>query len=125
MTAAARWARAHYGDKSVEVTATGPRTSTVALVAGAIDADAVGAVTVRGAFGSLKQLIEENRSVEQMPEQFSFGLLEAFDLKHIAALVAPRPVHFAEPGSRVKAEMAGLKAWYATLGGAHDPLSSN
>ncbi len=41
---------------------------------------------------SLKDLIEQGQSFEQSPELFCFGLLEAFDLPQIEALVAPRPV---------------------------------
>jgi hypothetical protein len=57
-----------------------------------------------------------------MPDLFCFGLLEAVDLKQLAALAAPRPVRFVAPSERVKKEMAGLKAWYATLGTDWDPL---
>ncbi len=34
----------------------------------------------------------QNRKFEQMPELFCFGLLEAFDIEQLRALVAPRPV---------------------------------
>jgi len=45
-----------------------------------------------------------------------FGLLEAADVLQLAAVCAPRPVKFAAPSERAKAELAGLKAWYETWG---------
>jgi len=43
-------------------------------------------------------------------------LLESFDVKHLAALVAPRPVRFPTISDRAKAELQDLPAWYGTLG---------
>ena len=65
-------------------------------------------------------MLEQNRSVDQMPEMFCFGLLEALDVKQLTALVAPRPVTLPDASARAKTELAGLKAWYATLGGDFD-----
>ena len=61
-------------------------------------------------------------TVRQKPELFCFGLLECCDVKQLAALVAPRPVRFVEPGQRVKDELGGLGAWYRMLGAEFDPL---
>ena len=44
------------------------------------------------ALGSLKDIIEKNRGVNQWPELFCFGLLQEFDVKQLTALVAPWPV---------------------------------
>jgi hypothetical protein len=52
---------------------------------------------------------------------FCFGLLEAFDVKQLAALCAPRPVAFRGAGKRTKAELGGLKAWYVLLGRDYEP----
>jgi hypothetical protein len=57
-----------------------------------------------------------------MAEQFCFGMLEAFDIKHLTALVAPRPVLFHKPGTRARSELAGLKKWYGMLGKELEPL---
>ncbi len=121
VTAAARWGAAEYKGP-VAVVAVGPRASLFALVAAALETKAIRGVELHGSRGSLKEVLEQNLSVEQMPEQFCFGLLEALDVKQMAALVAPRPLRFGQPSKRVKEEMAGLKTWYATLGGDGDPL---
>jgi hypothetical protein len=68
-------------------------------------------------------VIEQNRSVDQMPEMFCFGLLEAADVKQLAALVAPRPLRLPGASDRAKKELSDLKAWYAVLGRQLDPLA--
>lgn len=115
----ARWA-----DKGSPVTviADGPRSSVIALAAAALEEKAIGRVEVISPLGSLKELIEENRTLEQSPELFCFGLLERFDVKHLAALVAPRPVVIRQPSPRAKAEFATLATWYQRLASDHDPL---
>jgi hypothetical protein len=62
--------------------------------------------------------------VDQSPELFCFGLLERFDVKQIASLVAPRPVVVRKPEERARREFADLKAWYQTLGRDHNPISA-
>ena len=53
---------------------------------------AIARLELHHAFPSLKAVIEQNHTFEQMPEMFCFGLLEAFDMEQLMALVAPRPV---------------------------------
>jgi hypothetical protein len=122
VAAVARWASD--GGKPVPVTvgAVGPRTSLIALTAAGLEEAAIGKVELQGSLGSLKQVVETNGVITAAPEQFCFGLLEAFDVKQMTALVAPRPVVFATPSDRVKTELAGLKAWYAILDKEFDPL---
>src|SRR5688500_2262016 len=115
LAAVAGWAKTSHG-QPVMLVAAGPRCSTVALAAAALEPDAVGGAELRGAMGSLKELLEQSRSVEEMPEMCCFGLLESFDVQQTAALVAPRPVRFVEPSDRAKSELAALKAWYMLLG---------
>lgn len=123
LSAVARWARGPDGSLPVLVAATGPRSSTAALVAAALEPDAIGKVEVLGALGSLKQIIEENRTVNQWPEMFCFGLLESFDVPQIVALTAPRPVVFREPSARVQKELTPMKGWYELLGKPFDPIA--
>jgi hypothetical protein len=49
-------------------------------------------VELHDAFPSLKSVIEQNHSFEEMPELFCFGLLEAFDLEQLKALATARLV---------------------------------
>src|SRR5207249_1875994 len=121
VAAVARWASAEKLGP-VTVVAVGPRSSTFALVAAALEPKAIGRLELHGSLGSLQEVIEQNRTVEQLPEMFCFGLLEAFDVKQLAALAAPRPVRFVEPSPRVNAELSGLSDWYRTVGAEFDPL---
>lgn len=116
LAATARWAQSQFKESPITLHALGPRSSTFALIAAALETNAIAAVHLNGAMGSLKEIIETNDSVNRRPELFCFGLLEAFDIKQIAALAAPRPVRFVNASERVKAEMAGLTAWYQLFG---------
>lgn len=122
LAAVARWAKQQYNCPVMLVSA-GRRASMVVLAAAALDERAVDEVELHGSLGSLKELIEENASYAQAPESFCFGLLEAFDVKQIAALTAPRPVRFVGPSDRAKKEIAGLRAFYQLLGSSFDPLT--
>jgi len=143
----ARHARPPENAGPVRVVAIGPRSCLIALVAASMEeqligpatpaqrarnlaglagpAWAIGRLELQGCLGSLKEIIEQNWSVEKAPEVFCFGLLKEADLKQLIALVAPRPVVIREPSDRAKQEFAGLKAWYATLGVEFDPLDAS
>jgi hypothetical protein len=121
--AVARWAADELKRGPVTVASAGPRSSAIVLVAAGLEERAIARVELSGSHGSLKEVIEQNATVEQMPELFCFGLLEAFDVNQLVALCAPRPVRFREPSARVRSEVAGLKGWYATLGTDFDPLA--
>lgn len=90
IAAAARWARERHGGP-VEVHAVGPRTSLAALIAGALETEAIAGLRLEESFHSLREIIEHDLGANQTPELFCFGLLEAFDIQQIAALNAPRP----------------------------------
>ena len=47
---------------------------------------------MNGALASLRELIEHDKAVEDLPELFPFALLKEFDVRDIAALVSPRAV---------------------------------
>lgn len=96
LAAVARWARQRHG-ASVEIHAVGPRTSLAALIAAAVETDAISGARLQESFSSLRQILDLDLGVNQAPELFCFGLLEAFDVPQIAALVAPRPVEFVKP----------------------------
>jgi len=92
VAAIARWAAAQRGDNPVTLVAVGPRSSLFALVAAGLEEKAIDRVELHGALQSLKEVIRQNWTVSQRPELFCFGLLEAFDVAQLKALVAPRPV---------------------------------
>jgi hypothetical protein len=123
LAAVARWAQAEHKAGPVQVVAVGPRLSLIALAAAGLEEKAIAGLELQGARGSLKEVIEQNRTVDQMPEVFCFGLLEALDVKQFVALAAPRPVVFVDPDARAKKELAGLKRWYTLLGRDFDPLA--
>jgi predicted amidohydrolase/dienelactone hydrolase len=122
VVACARWLLAEHPGNPPSMVALGPRASTVALVAAVLEDKAISRLELHDCLGSLKEVIEQNRRVDEMPEMFCFGLLEAFDIKHLAALAAPRPVVFVNASPRVRAEMKGLDAWYAALGSRFEPV---
>jgi dienelactone hydrolase len=92
LMAAARWLAGRHGHQPVTLVAVGPRSTVSALVAAGLEVKAIGGVELHGALASLKEVIRRNATVVEMPELFCFGLLEAFDIEQLAALVAPRPV---------------------------------
>ncbi|RUL83891.1 alpha/beta hydrolase family protein [Tautonia sociabilis] len=92
LLASCRAFRPEGSEEPVSVEAIGPRTGVIALIASAIDPEAVGGLTLHQPMTSLKEIVEEGRPFQQSPELFCFGLLESFDLPQIEELVAPRPV---------------------------------
>jgi len=93
LAAIARWARERYKEP-LALVSSGPRSSIAALVAASLEERAIDEVQLQGSLGSLKEILEANWTYAQAPELFCFGLLERFDVKQLAALVAPRPVKF-------------------------------
>ncbi|MDX1978815.1 MAG: ectonucleotide pyrophosphatase/phosphodiesterase, partial [Bryobacteraceae bacterium] len=93
-------ATAKSANTPVRIEAHGRRTSFIALLAAAIETQAINGVRLYNAMTSLKQLIDEGIRVDQQPEMFCFGLLEVADIPQIAQLVAPRPVETATAQGR-------------------------
>ncbi len=75
LAAVALWSRTQFKTESVQIVAKGPRSSLFTLVAAAIEEQAIGDVTLHGAFASLKDIITDNMTVNTTPELFCFGLL--------------------------------------------------
>jgi len=123
VAAVAHWSVAEH-KRPVTLVACGPRSSTFALVAAALEPNVIGAVELHNPLGSLKEVIEASWAVNEKPELFCFGLLEAFDVKHVAALVAPRPLVLVDAGERARAELGDLDAWCRMLDGRLEFTSS-
>jgi hypothetical protein len=87
VVAVARWLREERKVGPVELEAVGRRSSLFTLIAAALD-EGRGNEPVRtiGAFGSLKEIINENMKIDDAPELFCFGLLEAFDVEQLKAI---------------------------------------
>ncbi len=92
VAAAARWLHSDRGIGPVTVVSAGPRSSLFALVAAALEPQAIAALEQRGAMSTLKEVITQDLTVDRRPEQFCFGLLEEFDIPQMSALVSPRPI---------------------------------
>ncbi len=85
VAAVSRWLNKEYGH-SVRLEAIGPRTSLIALAAAGLETDSISGVGTEGELTSLKQIIEQNNTVDRTPEQFCFGLLQQFDIPHLKVL---------------------------------------
>lgn len=121
LAAAARWLKARHPQDRLTLSAHGPRSSAAALVAAALEPSSFDGVEVSHALASFHQLLDEDKTVETLPELFAFGLLAEFDVRHLVALAAPLEVTFREPSERTRRELAALPAWYRLLGHPFEP----
>ena len=116
VAAIARWVQSTR-PAPLTVVALGPRSSTYALVAAALEPKAISALELHDALGSLKEVLEQNWRASQKPELLCFGLLEAFDIRQMAALVAPGSLKFVHASQRIKDELGSLTPWFEARGG--------
>jgi len=86
VAAVARWSAEQFKDGPTSLETIGPRSSVFALVATALEPKAISSLNTRDPLTSLHQVIDENRKVDQTPELFCFGLLEAFDVPQLKDL---------------------------------------
>ncbi len=92
LAAISRWL--HKRDGTVPILhSDGPRSSTFAIVATALEPVSIGDFHWQG-LAPLSDIISQNRAVNEMPEMFCFGLLEHFDLPELSNLIAPRGMRF-------------------------------
>ena len=122
LAAITRWTKQQHPAAEIRIVAIGERMSLAALIAAGLETKAIDRVELQGSLATLKQVVEQNYGVNEKPEFFCFGLLEAFDIRELAALVAPRELRFIAANERMLGELAPLKSWYADLGKDHDPL---
>jgi hypothetical protein len=92
IAAASRWLAGEQGAGPVTVVAIGRRLGLGALVAAALEEQAIGGLELHQPFASLKQVVEEGLEIPAGPELFCFGLLAEFDVPELRSLAAPRPV---------------------------------
>ena len=92
IAAIARWLKTEQETGPVAVVAIGRRTGLGALVAAAIEDEAIASLELHQPFTSLKQIVEENLQIPDGPELFCFGLLKEFDIPQLQSLIEPRAV---------------------------------
>jgi hypothetical protein len=122
VSAVARWAALEFKTPEVTVAAAGPRSSLVATAAAGLGGSA-SRLELNRPFGSLKEIVEQNLTVDKAPELFCFGLLREFDVKHLLALAADARVEVRGAGDRVRAELGeDLQKVFDTRGSRLDIL---
>ena len=89
LAAVGRWARTAFPSASVALESIGPRLGLAALVATALEPTAIATLRQTDALSSLHEVIRQDGSVDQFPELFCFGLLEAVDVPQLTALAGP------------------------------------
>ncbi|HJQ80256.1 MAG TPA: hypothetical protein VJ828_09890 [Lacipirellulaceae bacterium] len=91
LQAVTRWANSQFGEPVTQHTAIGPRVALAALLAAATasDKERPQQLVLHGSIGSLREVIENNWSVEEYPEMFCFGLLQHCDVDDLVELAKP------------------------------------
>ena len=117
LRAIANWAKQQHDSEPLTLSAVGPRSSVIATVAAALEPTAIAGLELRRSMGSLKEVIEDNRTVDQCPELFCFDLLRWFDIPTLLPLIVPRTVTLRETPQRSKPALAGLSKTFADAGG--------
>ena len=79
LTAIARWLKDGFENVPVKIVAVGPRSSLISLVAAALEPRAIDSVELHGSFGSLREVVEQNRSVKDLGR--SWGRRRIFRLR--------------------------------------------
>ena len=72
----------------------GPRNSTIALIAAALEPGVASGLELRQAWRSLREIIRQDLKAEHAPEQFCFGLLKEFDVPQLVDLASPQQIVF-------------------------------
>jgi hypothetical protein len=88
LQAVTRWATSEFGAPVKQVVAVGPRISLAALVAAAtaVHDERPQRLVLHDSLGSLRQIIENNWTVDDRPELFCFGLYQHCDIDDLVEL---------------------------------------
>jgi hypothetical protein len=91
LQAVTRWANSEFGEPVKQFVAVGPRVGLASLLAAATAADKERPqqLVLHGSVASLREVIENNWSVEEYPEMFCFGLLQHCDIDDLVELAKP------------------------------------
>ena len=107
------WIKKNHEETTVTIATQGARSSLFALIAAGLGGQSIDGLVLHGSMGSLKEIIENNGSVDKTPELFCFGLLERFDIEQLVALAAPRSIEFIQPTARLVKELRSIEKWYS------------
>jgi hypothetical protein len=85
------WAATKYGEPVKQVVAVGPRIALAALVAAATGSgdERPQQLVLHGSLASLRQVVENNWTVDDYPELFCFGLYQNCDVDDLIELAKP------------------------------------
>ncbi|MCI0333152.1 MAG: hypothetical protein L0228_08015 [Planctomycetes bacterium] len=91
LQAVTHWAATQFGEPVNRLVAVGPRITLAALVATAACAEEERPqqLVLHGSLGSLREIVENNWSVDAYPELFCFGLLQLCDIDDLIELAKP------------------------------------
>jgi hypothetical protein len=91
LQAVTRWANTQFGEPLQRQIVIGPRIALAALIAAATgdDEERPQQLELHNSLGSLREIIENNWSVDQYPELFCFGLLQHCDIDDLIELARP------------------------------------
>jgi hypothetical protein len=91
LQAVTRWANSQFGEPVERLIVIGPRISLAALIAAATgdDDERPQQLELHDSIGSLRDIIENNWSVDKYPELFCFGLLQHCDIEDLMKLAKP------------------------------------
>jgi hypothetical protein len=76
----------------VKLVGVGPRASVIALVAAAVEPQAIAEVELQNSWNSVKEFIDRDFELKDAPELGCFGLLHEFDIPQLEVMVSPRIV---------------------------------
>ena len=102
VVAAAKWWSDSGKIPEIEIDAEGRTLSLMALLAAVVEPDVIASLYLRQPMSSLKQVIEENWSVDQHPEVFCFGLLKVTDVPILITAIAPRKIRIQSAEDRLR-----------------------
>lgn len=88
LAAIARWSRKQHGGQAISVHAHGPFMTQPALIAAALEPTAIKSTHLHDGQESLKQPIREDVSFEKGVNQYTFGLLQHFDIPQLEVLAS-------------------------------------
>ncbi len=91
LQAVVRWAARQFGKPVKQLIAVGPRISLAALVAAATGAsdEKPQRLVLKDSLGSMREIIENNWTVNEYPELFCFGLYQTCDIDDLVRLAKP------------------------------------